>query len=217
MNKFYLVVAAALFLVASFYFLSENSGPVGSMGEVLNESEKLICGITAEVTEGPYYVSGVPQLTGGNLNYTNLAGSPLTVSGYVYEGLDTERPIVNATVDLWQTDTEGNYHPNANGQMSEYSVADIALRGTVVTDLKGFYSFTTIYPGEYTGRARHIHAKIRADGFKEVTTQLILALPGDDVSFDEDTVSQGLPKCHVLSRNDSTPPSGATFDFRLAK
>src|SRR5687768_130657 len=39
------------------------------------------CGITAATTEGPYYVSGVPELKDSNLNYTNLLGNPLTVSG----------------------------------------------------------------------------------------------------------------------------------------
>ncbi len=219
-NIYVVIVVALVFLLGGFYLYQQRAGMGGVGGtvdEVLTTEEKTHCGITAEVTEGPYYVSGAPALGDGNLNYTNLSGSPLTVSGFVYEGLDNTKPVPNATIDLWQSDSDGSYHPNNSGQMSDYSVADIALRGTVTTDQSGKYSFTTVYPGEYTGRTRHIHVKIRANGFKEVTTQLILALPGDDISFDDDTVSQGLPDCHLLSLNATTPPSTATFDFRLAR
>lgn len=215
--KYLAISIALLAIVFGVYYALQSNTVGGPAGEMLTDAERRVCGITAEVTEGPYYVSGTPVLVNGNLNYTNLSGSPLVVSGYVYEGLDDTKPIKNAVIDLWQTDTQGNYHPNSNGQMSDYSVADIALRGTVVTDSNGKYEFTTVYPGEYTGRARHIHVKVRADGFKEVTSQLILALPGDDISFDDDTVSQGLPDCHLLSLNSTTPPTEASFDFRLAR
>lgn len=218
--KYFTISIVLIAILFGVYYALQNSsvgGPGGPVGEVLTAEQKQVCGITAEVTEGPYYVSGAPALVDGNLNYTNLSGSSLTISGYVYEGLDETKPLKGATIDLWQTDTEGSYHPNGSGQMSDYSVADIALRGTVVTDATGRYTFSTVYPGEYTGRTRHIHAKIRANGFKEVTTQLILALPGDDISFDDDTVSQGLPTCHLLSLNATTPPTEAVFDFRLAK
>ena len=193
-------------------------GPGGSPGgQTLTAEEKAQCGITATVTEGPYYVSGAPALSDGNLNYDNLEGSPLKVSGYVYEGLDDTKPITNAEIDLWQTDMDGSYHPNANGSISQYSDDEISLRGVIETDENGYYEFHTVYPGEYTGRTRHIHVKVRAPEKDELTTQLILSLNGDDISFDEDTVSQGLPNCHLLSLNADTPPTEATFDFRLAE
>ena len=37
------------------------------------------------------------------------------------------------------------------------------LRGFQRTDASGAASFTTVYPGWYTGRAVHIHFKIRTD------------------------------------------------------
>ncbi len=37
-------------------------------------AEKQACGLTVEATEGPYHVSGMPELKDGNLNFTKLAG-----------------------------------------------------------------------------------------------------------------------------------------------
>ena len=88
----------------------------------------------------------------------------------------------------------------------------------MLTDATGAYKFNTIYPGEYSGRTRHIHFKINATGFKDVTTQLIMpAKPGDKLTFDDDTVSQGLPDCQLLKVDATTTPATAIFDFHMAK
>lgn len=187
-------------------------------GNALTAEQKRSCGITAQVTEGPYYVSGAELLKDGNLNYTGLPGNPLKITGHVYEGLDDSKPLKDATVSIWQADNAGNYHPNGNGPITKYEMSQIALRGYVVTDENGAYSFTTIYPGEYEGRTRHIHVKVLAPGYTELTTQLIVpSLAGDKVTFDEDTVSQGLPNCHLLTIDASKTPATASFDFRLPK
>jgi len=61
----------------------------------------------------------------------------------------------------------------------------------LATDASGTYSFNTIYPGEYTGRTRHIHFKI-TNATKTLTTQLIIpSLTGDKLSFDEATIARG--------------------------
>jgi protocatechuate 3,4-dioxygenase beta subunit len=217
MKNILILVVLVVLVGAGYVFMARDASvpPPQMPGEILTDGAKKLCGITAEVTEGPYYISGTPALTDGNLNYAQLPGNSLTISGFVYEGVDTTKPLANATLDIWQADHEGDYHPNAQGQMSDFSVSDIALRGGVTTDATGFYTFSTVYPGEYSGRARHMHVKIRADGFKEITSQLILALPGDAISFDEDTVSEGLPTCHLLSLDAQQAPRSATFDFHL--
>ena len=198
MKSYKTVFAAAVLVVAGYSAVRIFVQPPMFIA-ALTAAEKQNCGITAEVTEGPYYVSGVPELKDGQLNFTGLPGTPLTVSGYVYEGLGDGKPIPNAIVEMWQTDDKGNYHPTGNGPAAQYASADLALRGFVKTDANGFYRFTTIYPGEYSGRTRHIHIKIKAPGKEELTTQLIIpSLAGDAITFDEDTVSSGLPTCHLL-------------------
>jgi protocatechuate 3,4-dioxygenase beta subunit len=113
-------------------------------------------------------------------------------------------------------DSDGSYHPNGNGPVSNYKPEEIALRGFVLTDADGRYRFATIYPGEYSGRTRHIHFKVRAIGKPELTTQLIVpAKPGDTLTFDDDDIAEGLPNCQLLTLDETASPAKATFDFRL--
>lgn len=214
--KFYKILLAVAVVIAVGYFAVRTVVQPPMFAKALTAAEKQNCGITAEVTEGPYYVSGMPELKDGQLNSTGLPGRPLTVSGHVYAGTGDSKPIANAIVEIWHADSSGTYHPNNNGPASQYASADLALRGFVKTGADGLYRFTTIYPGEYSGRTRHIHIKIRAPGKDELTTQLIMpSLAGDALTFDEDTVSQGLPNCHLLKIDSSASPATASFDFRL--
>jgi len=182
----------------------------------LSAAEKQACGLTVEAVEGPYHVSGMVELKDGNLNFTKLAGVPIEISGHVYDGLDATKPLAGAAVEIWHADSDGSYHPNGNGPAANYKPEEIALRGFVLTDTEGRYRFDTIYPGEYSGRTRHIHFKIRATGKPELTTQLIVpAKPGDTLTFDDDDIAEGLPNCQLLALDETSSPAKATFDFRL--
>jgi protocatechuate 3,4-dioxygenase beta subunit len=182
----------------------------------LTAAEKQACGLTVEAVEGPYYVSGMAELKDGDLNFTKLAGVPIEISGHVYEGLDATKPLAGAAVEIWHADSEGSYRPNGNGPSTGYQPSELALRGFVLTDAEGRYRFTSIYPGEYSGRTRHIHFKLHAAGKPELTTQLIVpAKPGDTHTFDEDDIAEGLPNCQLFTLDETSSPAKATFDFRL--
>jgi protocatechuate 3,4-dioxygenase beta subunit len=180
----------------------------------LTAAEKQVCGLTVEAVEGPYHVSGMVELNNGDLNFTKLPGVPIEISGHVYDGI--AKPLAGAVVEIWHADSDGNYHPNGNGPASNYKPKEIALRGFVLTDAEGRYRFTTIYPGEYSGRTRHIHFKIHGPGKPELTTQLVVpAKPGDTLTFDDDDIAEGLPNCQLLTLDETSSPEKATFDFRL--
>ena len=77
------------------------------------------------------------------------------------------KPVANALVDLWHADESG-----------EYDNQGFRYRGHQRTDAQGGYRLETILPGEYPGRARHIHVKVQAPGQRRIlTTQLYF--PGD--------------------------------------
>jgi catechol 1,2-dioxygenase len=111
---------------------------------------------TQRDVEGPYYKLNAPVRT-----VIETTGSPLQITGKVLDSKDCQTPIAQATVDVWHCDDHG-----------DYDMSGFKCRAQVKTDAKGRYSFTTIFPPAYGGRPRHIHFKIRATGFAELTTQL---------------------------------------------
>lgn len=188
----------------------------GAPRRTLTAAEKQACALTREAVEGPFWVSGMPEMPNGNLNTSGLEGVAVEVSGHVFDGLDDTKPLANAEVEIWHADSTGNYQPNGNGPFGNYKAEDVKLRGFVKTNAAGEYRFTSIYPGEYTGRARHFHFKIRAAGKTELTTQLIVpARAGDTLTFDTDDIAEGLPNCQHLTVDETSTPARARFDFRL--
>jgi protocatechuate 3,4-dioxygenase beta subunit len=112
---------------------------------------------TPSQIEGPYFKPNSPQRT--NLLEPGTPGTPLTVTGYVF-GLAC-RPISGALLDFWQADTDGAYDNTG-----------FRFRGHQYTGADGAFTLTTIVPGLYPGRTRHLHVKVQAPGRPVLTTQL---------------------------------------------
>ncbi|MEW1694128.1 carbohydrate-binding protein [Streptomyces sp. NPDC091278] len=117
---------------------------------------------TVPQIEGPYFKPNSPLRT--SLLEANTPGVRLTLSGYVF-GLAC-RPISGALLDFWQADTNGAYDNTG-----------FKFRGHQFTDAQGAFKLTTIVPGLYPGRTRHIHVKVQAPGRPILTTQLYF--PGE--------------------------------------
>jgi protocatechuate 3,4-dioxygenase beta subunit len=173
-------------------------------------------GLTVGATEGPYYITGTAELKNGNLNPGKLPGEPIKVSGHVYAGPDSTTPLAGAKVEIWHADTNGVYHPNSNGAATQYSADQLALRGYVLTDKDGYYEFTSIYPGYYQGRTRHIHVRASADGYGGVTTQIIVPpKSGDGTTPETDMIAQSLPESYQVTFTEKGGVQETTFDFHL--
>jgi protocatechuate 3,4-dioxygenase beta subunit len=122
------------------------------------------CTVTAEQTEGPFYFD-VDEIRGDIRE--DRDGETLRLGVRVRDADGGCEPLPDAVVDIWHCDAEGNY--SADGETF--------LRGAQVTDRDGVVEFTTIYPGSYPGRTRHIHAKVHLDRRTVLTTQFYF--PGD--------------------------------------
>jgi protocatechuate 3,4-dioxygenase beta subunit len=131
------------------------------------DAQALACVLSPSKTEGPYFVDE-------RLNRSDIrvdpsdgsveAGVPLRLTINVYDVANDCAPVRGAAVDIW--------HANARGAYSDVSqngtVGQKWLRGYQNTDANGSVQFLTIDPGWYSGRAIHIHFKIRLyDGSSE--------------------------------------------------
>ncbi|GAA1184819.1 protocatechuate 3,4-dioxygenase beta subunit [Kitasatospora gansuensis] len=117
---------------------------------------------TVPQTEGPYFKPNSPLRT--SLVTASTPGTRLTVSGYVFGSACL--PIANVLLDFWQADTNGAYDNTG-----------FAFRGHQFTNAQGAFSLSTIVPGLYPGRTRHIHVKVQAPNRPVLTTQLYF--PGE--------------------------------------
>jgi protocatechuate 3,4-dioxygenase beta subunit len=138
------------------------------------------CVVAPELTEGPYYLDVKLERADIRPNTADGAiapGAQLTLEWFVSQA-DSGAciPMADVVVDVWHCDAQGVYS-GVSGNSGDF------LRGFQRTDTNGRAVFTTIYPGWYSGRAVHIHFKIRTDpeasaGF-EFTSQLFFP---DDLS-----------------------------------
>src|SRR5262249_40182012 len=112
---------------------------------------------TLAQTEGPFFTPNSPGRA--SLLEPGMPGTKLVVTGYVYS---TDcRPVKKALLDFWQANDAG-----------QYDNAGYTLRGHQFTDKDGRYELTTIVPGLYPGRTRHIHVKVQAENGPVLTSQL---------------------------------------------
>jgi protocatechuate 3,4-dioxygenase beta subunit len=142
------------------------------------------CVLDPSVTKGPYWVdekidrSDVRSDTNNKASPNPRPGLPLTLTMtvYAYSG-GTCTPLVGAQVDIWHCDASGIYSDTTAQGTSGQNF----LRGYQVTDANGAATFTTIYPGWYSGRTVHIHTKVRSfDSGQNTTTEATTQLFFDD-------------------------------------
>lgn len=114
------------------------------------------CTLTPEQEEGPFYVA-LEQIRSNVVG--GRVGVPLSLRITVIDS-STCKPLKGAAVDIWQADATGHY----SDKSQEGTVGQTWLRGVQLTNANGLVTFKTIYPGFYSGRAPHIHAKIHVGG-----------------------------------------------------
>jgi len=147
---------------------------------------------TEAQTEGPFFEPDSPE----KADFTNdvSTGTPIVLTGAV---LTTDcRPVGRALLDVWHADAGG-----------EYDNDGYRLRGHFFTDDQGAYMLRTIVPGNYPGRTRHFHFKVRPPDGSVLTTQLYF--PGEPRNQQDSIFSPEL----LMDVRDSGPGKDATFNF----
>src|SRR5437868_8351726 len=154
-------------------------------------TQDAVCIMSAEVTQGPYYVSG--QLVRQDIT-EGKQGFPLTVTMTVVDytnGCNT--PMAGLPVEIWHCDAWGYYSAYTTaapgGTVPAYdNVGDpnTNLRGVQVTDDNGVVTFTSIVPGWYSPRVTHIHVKVHQGGDIGTTYQNGTSLHTTQLLFPDD-------------------------------
>ena len=123
----------------------------------LNECEQ-----TTSDIQGPFFLENIPF--NNPMIPEDYTGSKLYLTGKLLN-LNCKSPISNGILDFWQADQNGNYDEEG------YS-----FRTKILSNNDGSYFLETILPGKYLNgsqyRPSHIHLKVQAENYNELTTQI---------------------------------------------
>ena len=131
------------------------------------------CKKTPPQSKGPFYKVPSKIFNNDMTSSGKAIGKRIKVYGKI---LDNKcKPISNAILDIWQANTFGRYHHQADLSKSRKD-NDFDGYMRLLSNEKGEYSFNTILPGsykvsKYLTRTPHIHFKV-TNKQKQLITQM---------------------------------------------
>ena len=138
-----------------------------------------VCVRSAEAIVGPYYVEDA-SLVRRDIR-EGVDGVPLELQFRIVDIDNDCKPLAGAEIDIWQCDSQGRYShykemdpavwPDGGGA-AKHTDNETWLRGRQISDENGRVDFQTIYPGWYSPRAQHIHARVFLDKTTVATIQM---------------------------------------------
>ncbi|MDE1163274.1 MAG: hypothetical protein PW792_15225 [Acidobacteriaceae bacterium] len=161
-----------------------SDGTVNSSGTSTSSSGTSACVVGTNVTRGPYFVDGVNDTLDAKDGAaygldsliplrtdirTDSEGSAGTMSGVALtltitiNNVSCNSVLSGYRVDIWHCNGAGAYSDilNSTNDNGLDHRGQNFLRGYQYTDSNGQVTFTTVYPGAYSGRCPHIHIKVR--------------------------------------------------------
>lgn len=136
------------------------------------------CTTSPSETAGPFPTKTPSSLVSADIR-SDRTGVPLTINITINNKNNSCAALAGAIVDIWHCDKDGNYSEYGGSGMQSTNYTSVHfLRGRQVTDAKGLVTFTSVFPGWYSGRAPHIHVHVySASGTSLLVTQI--AFPTD--------------------------------------
>ncbi len=173
--------------------LSAESSPAASSSSSAGAASATSCDVIPEETAGPYPGDGSngPDILAQSgvvrsdirssfgTSTTVAEGVPLTIKLRIQDAANDCAPLAGAAVYLWHCDQAGRYSMYSSGVTSENY-----LRGVQSADAAGVVTFSSIFPGCYSGRWPHVHFEVypsldaATDQANKIATSQI-ALPKD--------------------------------------
>lgn len=191
------------------------------------------CSVTPTETEGPFPTKSPASYVRSDIR-DDRSGYKLTVNITIKNSNDSCSALSSALVDIWHCDAEGNYSEYGGSGMQSTNYQSVHfLRGRQTTNSAGLVTYTSIFPGWYSGRATHIHVhvynaagnslKVTQIAFPEGTGTALAAVSGykkglsgytynasdnvfsDDYSLELATVTGNITDGFVLNMSFSVP------------
>ncbi len=101
-------------------------------------------------------------------------------------GLSNCEPMQNVRVNIWHCDKDGLY--SGYSQNNNQGQAGLTyLRGYQMTDANGEVTFTTIFPGWYSGRICHMHFQVYVSSVYRAVSQLTFDLDAKNALYAANT------------------------------
>lgn len=179
---------------------------LASLGFATRSAFAELLALTPRMTAGPFYPDHLPLDQDNDLihvsdNVTPALGIVTNLSGRLLN--ETGTPVKGALLELWQTDSRGNYL-HSRGEMNAPRDPHFQGYGKFETATDGAWKFRTIKPALYPGRTRHFHFGITLPGqTRRITTQLFFT---GEPANDRDGILQAI--------RDPAARSAVTRDFQ---
>lgn len=138
----------------------KSSEEIGVTTTPTGGSSTASCTVAPTETEGPFPTHSPASYVRSDIT-DGKSGYKLTAKIVIGNSNNGCNPLANAIVDIWHCDAEGNYseYGGSGMQATNYQAVHF-LRGRQTTDANGLVTFTSIFPGWYSGRATHIHVHV---------------------------------------------------------
>jgi protocatechuate 3,4-dioxygenase beta subunit len=182
-------------------------------------------GATESTVLGPFFAHGAPELPyGGNIAPTDKA-APAFLSGRILD--DAGRPVAGATIDAWQTGSDGLYD-------TQRPDAAVDMRGRFRSEADGRFRVRTVRPVSYSipldgpvgelmhasqrqpRRPAHIHLLVAAPGYETLVTHFFDAadphLDRDPVFAVKDSLICEFQRHDAASAEFAAPPPFYTIE-----
>jgi protocatechuate 3,4-dioxygenase beta subunit len=131
------------------------------------------CTVSPTETEGPFPTKSPASYIRSDIR-ADRTGVVMIMNITLKNKNNSCAALAGALVDVWHCDKDGNYseYGGTGMQSTDYTAVHF-LRGRQTTDANGLVTFTSIFPGWYTGRSTHIHVHIyNAAGVSLLVTQI---------------------------------------------
>jgi protocatechuate 3,4-dioxygenase beta subunit len=169
------------------------------------------CTVSPTETAGPFPTKTPSSLVSSNI-VSDRTGIPLSIKLTINNANNSCAALAGAIVDIWHCDAAGNYSEYGGTGMQSTNYTSVHfLRGRQTTDANGLVTFTSIFPGWYSGRAPHIHVHVySASGTSLMITQI--AFPTDICN----TVYTTATTYYTKGTQDTSNSSDNVFSDSLA-